>query len=212
MSYVTDRRTRAVWRRFQAASTVCLLCACQSESATECGLGSRSQAVEPRCLSLQCTLSTNNTTKQAFISPLRRQNNWRYSKWFAQCYNLVFLSAMDRIIVTIWNVVFANKSRKLGWIWMKLGRWGWGLKRLSFARFKRNRAMDFGESAKKMGRRGDVFCDVNDAPLLPLSLDRFPPNFVETFLEYETMCREPPLDTCSVNYEAQFLSYPPGRT
>jgi len=24
----------------------------------------------------------------------------------------------------IWNVVFANKSRKLGWIWMKLGRWG----------------------------------------------------------------------------------------
>ena len=33
----------------------------------------------------------------------------------------------DRIAdynVTIWNVVFANKSRKLGWIWMKLGRWG----------------------------------------------------------------------------------------
>ena len=28
------------------------------------------------------------------------------------------------IIVTIWNVVFANKSRKFGWIWMKLGRWG----------------------------------------------------------------------------------------
>jgi len=28
------------------------------------------------------------------------------------------------IIVTIWKVVFANKSRKLGWIWMKLGRWG----------------------------------------------------------------------------------------
>ena len=27
-------------------------------------------------------------------------------------------------IVTIWNVVFANKSRKLGWIWMKLDRWG----------------------------------------------------------------------------------------
>jgi len=32
----------------------------------------------------------------------------------------------DRIayIVTIWNVVVVNKSRKLGWIWMKLGRWG----------------------------------------------------------------------------------------
>jgi len=53
------------------------------------------------------------------------------------------------IIVTIWNVVFANKSRTLGWIWMKLGRWGWGLKRLSLARFQRNRAMDFRESAKK---------------------------------------------------------------
>jgi len=53
------------------------------------------------------------------------------------------------IIVTIWNVVFAHKSRKLGWIWMKLGRWGWGLKRLSLARFQRNRTMGFGESAKK---------------------------------------------------------------
>ena len=30
--------------------------------------------------------------------------------------------------------------------------------------------------AQKMSR-GGVFCDVNDAPLLPLSLDRFPPNF-----------------------------------
>jgi len=51
----------------------------------------------------------------------------------------------------IWKVVFANKlkSRKLGWIWMKLGRWGWGLKRLSLARFQRNRTMGFGESAKK---------------------------------------------------------------
>jgi len=26
--------------------------------------------------------------------------------------------------IPIWNVFFANKSRKLGWIWMKLGRWG----------------------------------------------------------------------------------------
>ena len=51
-------------------------------------------------------------------------------------------------IVTIWNVVFANKCWKLGWIWMKLGRWGWGLKRLSLARFQRNRVMGFGDSAK----------------------------------------------------------------
>jgi len=28
-----------------------------------------------------------------------------------------------------------------------------------------------------MGCRGVVFCHVYDAPLLPLSLDRFPPNF-----------------------------------
>ena len=36
------------------------------------------------------------------------------------------------------------------------------------------------ESAKKMGRTGVVFCDVNDTPLLPLFLDRFPPNFPRT--------------------------------
>jgi len=83
------------------------------------------------------------------------------------------------IIVMIWNVVFANKSRKLGWIWMKLGRWGWGLKRLSLARFQRNHTMGFGESAK-MGRRGVVFCDVNYTPLLPLSFDRFPTNSPRT--------------------------------
>jgi len=33
---------------------------------------------------------------------------------------------------------------------------------------------------EKMGCRGVVFCHVNDAPLLPLSLDRFPPNFPRT--------------------------------
>jgi len=80
------------------------------------------------------------------------------------------------IIVTIWKVVFANKSRKCGWIWMKLGRWGWGLKRLSLARFQRNRSMGFGESAKKWVAEALFLCDVNQAPLLPLSLDRFPPN------------------------------------
>jgi len=74
----------------------------------------------------------------------------------------LFLSAIRYpiglpIIVMIWNVVFANKSRKRGWIWMKLGRWGWGLKRLSLARFQPNHVMGFGESAKKMGRREVVF-------------------------------------------------------
>jgi len=49
--------------------------------------------------------------------------------------------------------------------------WQVGLRpeRLSLARFQRNRAVGFGESAK-MGRRGVVFCQVNDAPLLPLGL------------------------------------------
>ena len=88
------------------------------------------------------------------------------------------------IFVTIWNVVFANKSRKLGWIWMKLGRWGWGLKRLSLARFQRNRAMGFRERAReKWVAEALFFCDVNDAPLLPLSLDRFAPNFPRTCVQ-----------------------------
>ena len=38
----------------------------------------------------------------------------------------------------------------------------------------------FRREHEKMGRRGVVFCDVNDAPLLPLSLDRFAPNFPRT--------------------------------
>jgi len=35
----------------------------------------------------------------------------------------------------------------------------------------------FRREREKMRRKRVVFCDVNDAPLLPLSLDRFPPNF-----------------------------------
>ena len=81
------------------------------------------------------------------------------------------------ILIGYWNVVFANKSRKLGWISMKLGRWGWRLKRLSLARFQWNHTMGFWESAKKWVAEALFFCDVNDAPLLPLSLDRFLPNF-----------------------------------
>ena len=39
----------------------------------------------------------------------------------------------------------------------------------------------FRREREKMGRRGVVFfCHVYDAPLLPLSLDRFPPNFPQT--------------------------------
>ena len=86
------------------------------------------------------------------------------------------------IIVTIWNVVFANKSGKLGWIWMKLGRCGWGLKRLSLARFQLNRAMGFGES-KKMGRIGVVFLWHEPRTTSSTFLYRFPPNFPWTHVQ-----------------------------
>jgi len=82
--------------------------------------------------------------------------------------------------VIVWNVVSANKSRKHGWIWMKLGRWGWGLKRLSLARFQRNRTMGFGQSVKKCVTEALFFYHVNHAPTPPVSLDRFSPNFPRT--------------------------------
>ena len=48
------------------------------------------------------------------------------------------------------------------------------------ARFQRNRAMGFGESAKKWVAEALFFCHVNHAPLLPVSLDWFLPNFPRT--------------------------------
>jgi len=45
---------------------------------------------------------------------------------------------------------------------------------------KSHYAMGFWESAKNGSQRRCFFCDVNHAPLLPLSLDRFPPNFPRT--------------------------------
>jgi len=38
----------------------------------------------------------------------------------------------------------------------------------------------FREERKKCVAEALLFCDVNHAPLLPLSLDRFPPNFPRT--------------------------------
>jgi len=81
-------------------------------------------------------------------------------------------------IVTIWKVVFANNSQMLGWIWMKLGRWGWSL-----AHLQRNHTMGFGESTKSWSQRCCFFCKVDDAPLLPLSFHRFPPNFLRTHVQ-----------------------------
>jgi len=46
----------------------------------------------------------------------------------------------------------------------------------------------FRRQREKMGPRGVVFCDVNDAPLLSLSLERFPPNFPRT--RVQVMARE----------------------
>jgi len=40
----------------------------------------------------------------------------------------------------------------------------------------------FRRQGEKMGRRGVAFCDVNYAPLLPLSFDRFPPNFPRIYV------------------------------
>jgi len=40
--------------------------------------------------------------------------------------------------------------------------------------------VDFGESAKKCVAEALFFCHVYNAPFLPLSLDRFPPNFPRT--------------------------------
>jgi len=78
--------------------------------------------------------------------------NLQFDTWFHIVFFFIFIGDPipigSPIIVTIWKVVFTNKSRKLGWIWMKLGRWGWGLKRLSLARFQWNRTIGFGESAK----------------------------------------------------------------
>ena len=79
------------------------------------------------------------------------------------------------IIVTIWKVVFANN-----FTWIDLDEtWHTGLrlektKPCTFTAKSRN---GFRNERKNMGRRGAVFCDGNDASLLPLSLDRFPPNF-----------------------------------
>jgi len=80
-----------------------------------------------------------------------------------------------------WKVVFANKSRKLGWIWIKLGRWGWGLKRLSLARFQRNCAMGFEESAKNGSQRRCF-------------LSREPRTTSATFLR--SISAKPPTNTC----------------
>jgi len=94
----------------------------------------------------------------------------------------------------------------------KLGRWSWGLKRLSLARFQRNRAMAFAESAKNWVA-DTFFCHVNDAPLLPLSLDRFPPNFPRTRAQVvarETWFHIPekfPLRD-RISWKILFLGYP----
>ena len=53
----------------------------------------------------------------------------------------------------------------------------------------------FRRAREKMGRRGVVFCDVYDAPLLPLSLDRFPQNIPRTRVQMVTSA-----EGCTVLY------------
>jgi len=87
------------------------------------------------------------------------------------------------------------------------------MKGLSFARFQRSRAMDFGESAKKWVAEALFFCQVDDTPLLPLFLDRFPPNFLRTHVQVmarETWFHIPekfPLRS-QISRKTVFLGYP----
>ena len=90
----------------------------------------------------------------------------------------MFFLSPYRPIVTIWKVVFANNSRTLGRIWIKLGRWGWGLKRLSLTRLQRNRAMGFRER-ENMGHRG-VFLWRKRRTTSATFLGSIPPNFPRT--------------------------------
>jgi len=87
--------------------------------------------------------------------PLSRS---RRSLMTIRCQWTALLSAIrypigSPIIVMIWKVVFANKSRKLGCIWMK---WGWGLKRLPCTFPAKSRYV-FRWLREKMGRIGVVF-------------------------------------------------------
>jgi len=141
------------------------------------GLGGTDWKLRTDCLIIVSSLPTSCYVCQNRSSPTHRIT-FVVTCWSASVDDPTPIGSP--IIVTIWNVVFANKSRKLGWIWMKLGRCGWGLKELSLARFQRNRAMGFGESSKKWVAEALFFCDVNHVPLLPLSLDRFPTNFPRT--------------------------------
>jgi len=117
-----------------------------------------------------------------YLTLKTRQSFRKISRIFSQNKSYLFNFVAIWYILTIWKVVFANKSRKLGWIWMKLGRWGRGLKvkRLSLARFQQNRAMGFWESAKKICRRGVVFLSREPRTTFATFLDRFPPNFPRT--------------------------------
>jgi len=54
--------------------------------------------------------------------------------------------------------------------------WQVGFEKTKPCTFPAKSRYGFPKEREKMGRRG-VLCHVNDAPLLPLSLDRFPPNF-----------------------------------
>jgi len=81
-------------------------------------------------------------------------NRYSYSYYWLSTIRYPILSP---IIVMIWNVVFSNKSRKLWWIWMKLGRWGWGPEKTKPCTFPAKSQYGFRRELKKMGRRGVVF-------------------------------------------------------
>jgi len=102
------------------------------------------------CWSREFHLSMTLSAKKYF---LRSKWHWCLANLMLWPLMWLLLSAIGSpIIVTIWNVVFANKSWKLGWIWMKLGRWGWGLKRLKPCKFLAKSHYGFRREHKIMGR------------------------------------------------------------
>jgi len=95
-------------------------------------------------------LSNNISNRSVFNLSLKSHHYYRL-------WGLSDLRSASPIIITIWKVVFANNSQKLGSIWMKLDTWGWlpeKTKPCTFTAKSRNR---FRRECEKIGRRGKVF-------------------------------------------------------
>jgi len=87
------------------------------------------------------------------------------------------------LLSAIRSPFFGNKSGKLGWIWMKLGRPVESRpEKTKLCTFPATSHYGFRRYREKWVAEALFFCHVYDA-LLSLSLDRFPPNFPRTRVE-----------------------------